>query len=284
MGTLSTIKSKLPSLSKGQKQIASFILTHSEKAAYMTAHALGTNVGVSESTVVRFANELGFEGYPELQHALREEIRSKLTALQRIELANTRIPKDSLATNVLLSDAEKIKSTAELLDKTAFDAATDALLRADKIYILAVRSSAPLASFMSFYLRLLFDNVVLVQTTSGSEMFEQLLHMTPKDVAVGISFPRYSTRVIHAMDYARSCGASTVAITDSSDSPIAKLSDYALLARSDMVSFVDSLVAPLSLINALVVALGNKMGPEAEEKFKKLEDIWDEYNVYAKNS
>ena len=284
MDALKIIKSKLPALSKGQKQIANYILNHYEKAAYMTANKLGSEVGISESTVVRFAIELGFDGYPELQKSLKELIKTKLTAVQRMEIANSNMPKDNLPARILLSDAEKIKATVDVLDSNILDASVDALLNARRIYIFAVRSSAPLASFMSFYLSLLFDNVKLVQTTSGSEMFEQLLHISPKDAVVGISFPRYSKRIINAMSYAKACGACTIALTDNATSPIATISNYTLLAKSDMVSFVDSLVAPLSVINALIVAIGNKKGSSVEEQFKKLEDIWDEYDVYEKNN
>lgn len=284
MDALKIIKSKLPSLSKGQKQIANYILNHYEKAAYMTASRLAGEVGISESTVVRFAIELGFEGYPELQRSLKELIKTKLTALQRMEIANTNMPRGKMPAAVLLSDAEKIKATVDVLDAEVLDRAVDALLGARRIYILAVRSSAPLASFMSFYLNLLFDNVKLVQTTSGSEMFEQLVHISPKDAVIGISFPRYSKSIINAMRYAKSCGACAITLTDNAASPIATIGDYNLLAKSDMVSFVDSLVAPLSVINALIVSIGNKKGSSVEEQFEKLEDIWDEYDVYDKDS
>lgn len=279
---LKIIQEKQSTFSKGQKQISSFILAHYDKAAYMTAAKLGALVGVSESTVVRFANELGFAGYPELQHSLQEMIRSKLTTIQRIEITNDRIGESDLLEKVLNSDIEKIKHTLEEIDRTSFENAVDDLIGADMIYIIGMRSSSSLASFMYHYLNLVFPHVRLVRTTSGSEIFEQLLRINDKDAIVGISFPRYSKRIINALGYAKKQGAKVISITDSAASPIAANADDLLLAKSDMASFVDSLVAPLSIINALIVAIGRKKQDEIAETFGKLERIWDEYDVYEK--
>lgn len=279
---LKIIQEKQNTFSKGQKQISSFILAHYDKAAYMTAAKLGALVGVSESTVVRFANELGFAGYPELQHSLQEMIRSKLTTIQRIEITNDRIGESDLLEKVLNSDIEKIKHTLDEIDRTSFENAVDDLIGAQMIYIIGMRSSSSLASFMYHYLNLVFPHVRLVRTTSGSEIFEQLLRINDKDVIIGISFPRYSKRIINALGYAKKQGAKVISITDSAASPIAANADDLLLAKSDMASFVDSLVAPLSIINALIVAIGRKKQDEIAETFGKLERIWDEYDVYEK--
>ena len=279
---LKIIQEKQSTFSKGQKQISSFILAHYDKAAYMTAAKLGALVGVSESTVVRFANELGFAGYPELQHSLQEMIRSKLTTIQRIEITNDRIGESDLLEKVLNSDIDKIKHTLEEIDRTSLENAVDDLIGAQMIYIIGMRSSSSLASFMYHYLNLVFPHVRLVRTTSGSEIFEQLLRINDKDAIVGISFPRYSKRIINALGYAKKQGAKVISITDSAASPIAANADDLLLAKSDMASFVDSLVAPLSIINALIVAIGRKKQDEIAETFGKLERIWDEYDVYEK--
>ncbi len=276
------IKTRMPEFSKGQKQIANYILAHYEKAAYMTASKLGGLVGVSESTVVRFAIELGFEGYPELQRSLQELIRTKLTSFQRIEVANNLIGEGDMLEKVLNSDAERIRHTLELVDRDVFNRAIDQIIAAKNIYIIGVRSSASLASFLSQNLQMIFDNVRFVQTTSGSEMFERILRIGKGDVMIGISFPRYSKRTINAMEYARENGANVIAITDSVLSPIAQYADELLTAQSDMVSFVDSLVAPLSLINAMIAAVSMRKQEELNVLFRRLETIWDEYDVYDK--
>lgn len=272
----------LKDLSKGQKLIANYIINHYDKAAFMTAARLGEVVGVSESTVVRFAIELGFDGYPKLQKVLQELIKSKLTAVQRIEVSSNRINEENILKSVLQSDMEKIKMTLEEIDHKSFNAVAESILKANKIYILGVRSSAPLASFLGFYFNLIFDNVRLVHTTSVSEMFEQILKASRGDVVIGISFPRYSKRTTKAMQFVKSQGATVIAITDSHESPLAECADHSLIARSDMASFVDSLVAPLSVINALIVAIGMRRKEQIYETFERLEKIWDEYQVYEK--
>lgn len=279
---ITKIQSELPGFSKGQKQIARFILEHYDKAAFMTASRLGVTVGVSESTVVRFATELGYDGYPHLQRALQEMIRNKLTSVQRMEVAGDRMGGRDVLQTVLHADTDMIRVTLDEIDRDAFQGAVDALMGAKRIYILGVRSSSALASFLGFYFNLLFENVTLVHTNSVSEIFEQVLRVGPGDVLFGISFPRYSKRTLSAMKYARDRGARVIALTDSQLSPLARVADHVLLARSDMASFVDSLVAPLSVINALIVAVGMSRCDEIEHTFNKLERIWEEYDVYEK--
>jgi len=282
MDILSNIQNSMSSLSKGQKLIANYILEYYDKAAFMTASKLGKTVQVSESTVVRFAVELGYEGYPEMQRALQEMIRNKLTSVQRIEVANDRIGQSDVLSTVLHSDIDKIRSTLEKIDRATFNKAVDLILNANKIYILGVRSSAALASFLGFYMNLMFDNVRLVHTTSVSEMFEQVVKVAPGDVVLGISFPRYSSRTVKAMRFCHDTGATVIALTDTMQSPIAENADLVLAAESDMISLVDSLVAPLSLINALIVAISRRKDQELAHTFSELERIWDEYEVYEK--
>lgn len=280
---INIILQKYDDFSKGQKLIANYIVNHYDKAAYVTAAKLGEIVGVSESTVVRFAIELGFDGYPKLQKVLQELIKSKLTAVQRIEVSSNRINEDNILKSVMQSDMDKIKITLEQIDNSDFNNIVETILNAKRIYILGVRSSAPLASFLGFYFNLIFDNVRLVHTTSVSEMFEQIIRAQEGDVVIGVSFPRYSKRTIKAMQFAKKQGVKTIALTDSAESPVSKSADLSLLARSDMASFVDSLVAPLSLINALIVAIGMRRKNEVYNTFEKLEKIWDEYQVYEKD-
>ena len=279
---LAVIQENLHTFSKGQKKIANFILESYDKAAFMTASRLGKRVGVSESTVVRFAAELGYDGYPDMQKSLQKMIRNRLTSVQRIEVTNDRLGDQDLLSMVLQSDIEKIRQTLEELDRDAFDRAVDAIVAAKKIYILGVRSSAALASFLYFYCNLIFENVALVSANTASEIFESLLRVGPGDVVIGVSFPRYSSRTVQAMSFARDRGADTVAITDSEASPLAPICRHTLRARSDMASFVDSLVAPLSLVNALLVAVSQRKNDELARTFQNLEDIWDEYGVYEK--
>ena len=279
---IAMIEEGMHTFSKGQKRIANYILEHYDKAAYMTASKLGALVGVSESTVVRFAIELGFEGYPEMQKSLQELIRMKLTSVQRVEVTNSLIGEGDVLEKILMSDAEKIRRTLEEVDRDAFEAAVDKIVAADKIYIIGVRSSSSLAGFLNFNFRMIFDNVKFVQTTSGSEMFEQIMSIGPNDVMIAISFPRYSKRIVNAVEYAHNAGADVISLTDSHQSPIAGVADQLLLARSDLVSFVDSLVAPLSIINAIIVAVSRKKMDDIRIRFEKLEKIWDEYEVYDK--
>ncbi len=281
---MTLMEARMSSFSKGQKRIANVLLSSYDKAAYMTASKLGEAADVSESTVVRFATELGYDGYPELQRALQDLIRTKLTSSQRIEVTNHRIGDGDILESVLLSDAEKIRNSLTNISREDFNSAVDAITEAENIYIIGVRSSSSLASFLNFYFNMIFDNVHFVQTTSGSEMFERIINLKKNDVMIAISFPRYSTRIINAVEYAREVGAKVVALTDSVQSPIANFADALLVAESDMASFVDSLVAPLSIINAMIVAIGKKKQTEITAKFDLLERIWDDYDVYAKGN
>ena len=279
---LALIQENMNTFSKGQKRIAAFILESYDKAAFMTASRLGKKVGVSESTVVRFAAELGYDGYPDMQKSLQKMIRHRLTSVQRIEVTNDRIGDQDLVSMVLQSDMEKIRLTLEELDRDAFDHAVKAIVSAKRIYIIGVRSSAAIASFLGFYFNLIFDNVVNVTAGTASEMFEHLLRVGEDDVVIGVSFPRYSSRTVQAMSFARDRKATTVAITDSEASPLAPICKYTLKARSDMASFGDSLVAPLSLVNALLVAVSRAKNDDLANTFQTLERIWEDYGVYEK--
>ncbi len=280
---LNIINDAYKTLSKGQKNIADYILNHYDKAAFMTAAKLGSIVGVSESTVVRFATELGYDGYPALQSALQDIIRTKLTAVQRMEIASNRTSGENILSTVLQSDMENVRKTMETLDKESFHKSVQAILNAKQIYILGVRSSSALASFLGFYFNLIFRNVRLIHTNSVSEMFEQMLRVGEGDVVIGISFPRYSKRTIQALKYARDQKATVISVTDSEYSPLVSSSDYSLICHSNMASFVDSLVAPLSVINALIFAVGMNKKEDVYNTFERLEDIWDEYDVYEKS-
>ena len=280
---LGELKQRYNQFSKSQRRIADYILEHYSKAAYLTAAQLGQQAQVSESTVVRFAFELGFDGYPALQAALQETVRSKLTSLQRMEVAGDRQEEgEPVLDQVLNKDVEQIYRTLEQTDRAAFAGAVESIHQAKTVYLLASGSAAFLAGFLNFYFRLVLPNVRLIQSASASELFEQILRVGKGDIVIGISFPRYSKKTVNALRYARKNGAQVVAITDSEFSPLAAQADYLLLARSDMVSFADSLVAPLSLINALIAAVGQRRQEETRRVFDRLEEIWAEYDVYAK--
>jgi len=266
--------------SKGQRKLAAYIEEHYDKAVFLTAAKLGKAVGVSESTVVRFAMQLGFDGYPKFQEALEEYVRHKLNTLQRLEIATGTISQNGVLESVLQSDAEKIKYTIDSINKEAFEEAVSTILKSKTIYIVGIRSCEPLASFLSFYLKLIFPDVRQLQTTNSSELFEQMLRIDEKDVIIGISFPRYSIRTLKALEFANSRSAKVITITDGQNSPMTLYSSCNLFARSDMVSIVDSLVAPLSVINALIVALCMKKQKSVMATLEKLEQIWDEYQVY----
>lgn len=269
------------SFSKGQKRIAHYIEEHYDKAAFMTASKLGETVGVSESTVVRFATELGYEGYPKLQKAMQEMIRNKLTSVQRIEVTSTRIGDDNVLDSVLNQDIDKIRRTIEETSHEDFNRAVDEICNARRIYIFGVRSTAAIASFLAYYFELIFDNVRVVNTTSSASAYEHIFRISENDVMIGISFPRYSSMAVEAMNFARSRGAHAIAITDSMASPLVQSADSILIARSDMASIVDSLVAPLSLINALIVATVLKKKGEVSENFRRLEEVWNKNGVYT---
>jgi DNA-binding MurR/RpiR family transcriptional regulator len=277
---LNRINSHYSSMSKGQKMLATYITDNYDKAVFLTAAKMGEVVGVSESTVVRFATSLGYKGYPEFQKALEELVRNKLNSIQRMEVTYGRISQSEILQEVLHSDAEKIKSTLEKIDHNAFELAVSTILEAKHIYIVGIRSCAPLASFLGFYLNLMFDNVHLLTTNSSSELFEQMVRIGKKDVIIGISFPRYSMRTLKALEFANNRSAKVITLTDSVHSPMNLYSSCNLIADSDMASIVDSLVAPLSVINALIVALCMKKQKEVAGTLTMLEDIWEEYQVY----
>lgn len=279
---LRKIQSNLETLSKGQKRIAEYILSDYDKAAFMTASKLGKLVDVSESTVVRFASVLGYDGYPAMQKALQEMVRSRLTSIQRIEASDVFFGTD-VVTSVLQTDMDKIRVAIEEVDRAVFETVVDKLVAARHIYILGVRSSSFLAGYLHFYLHLIFDNVTLVTSNSAGEILESTLRIGPGDVLVGISFPRYSQSTVKGVQFAHDRGADVIAITDSAMSPLYPLASSVLLARSDMISFVDSLVAPFSLLNALIVAAGHRKNADIAQTFHRLESIWEEYGVFGQS-
>ena len=270
--------------SKGQRAIAKYIAESYDKAAFMTANALGKTVGVSESTVVRFAVDLGFDGYPSMQKAVREMVMNRLTSVQRIEVASNRFGDQDVVSTVLHSDMEKLRQTSETIDREEFQAAVNAIIKAKRVYILGVRSVAPLANFLGYYLNYMFNNVHEVTGFSAGEMFEKIVGVNADDVVIAFSFPRYSSSTTKGAQYCRSAGATVIGITDSKLSPLGSNSDHVLIAKSDMVSLVDSLVAPLSLVNALIVAIAAKREKELSQTFANLERIWEEYEVYEKQT
>lgn len=275
------IEQKYQSMSKGQKRLAEYVTQNYDKAVFLTAAKMGEVVGVSESTVVRFATQLGYKGYPGFQKALEELVRNKLNSIQRMEVTYGRISQSEILETVLQSDIDKIKLTLAGIDQKAFELAIDTILNARRIYIVGIRSCAPLASFLGFYLNLVCDNVAIVNTNSSSEIFEQLIRINEEDVIIGISFPRYSMRTLKALEFASNRKAKVITLTDSIHSPMNLYSSCNLIARSDMASIVDSLVAPLSVINALVVALCMKKQTEVIDTLETLEEIWGEYQVYS---
>ncbi len=279
---LSILQAKLHTFSKGQRAIASFILDSYDKAAFMTAGKLAKIVNVSESTVVRFAVELGYDGFPSMQKAMQEMVLNRLTSVQRIEVANDRIGDQDVVSTVLQSDMEKLRKTSDSLDRNAFQAAVKTLLQARRIYLLGVRSAAALANFMGYYLNYMFDNVHVITTSGTGEMFEKLAGVGPGDAVVAFSFPRYSTATLKGAQFCHSVGARVIGITNSPLSPLAESCDQVLVAKSDMVSLVDSLTAPLSVVNALIVALAAQREDSLSKTFDTLERVWEEYNVYEK--
>lgn len=279
---LSILQDRKATFSKGQRLIAKYITEEYDKAAFMTANRLGKNVGVSESTVVRFAVELGFDGYPSMQKAMQEMVLNRLTSVQRIEVANNRIGDQDVISMVVQSDMEKLRQTEETISREEFNSAVNAVLNAKRVYILGVRSAAPLANFLGYYLNYMFNNVHVITGCGTSEMFEKIVGVNSNDVVIAFSFPRYSSATTKGAQYCRSTGATVIGITDQRTSPLGNTCDHVLLAKSDMVSLVDSLVAPLSIVNALIVAIAAKREKEVHRTFEALERIWDEYDVYEK--
>lgn len=282
MSILARLQNESHRFSKGQRAIAAYITQYYDKAAFMTANALGKAVGVSESTVVRFAMELGYEGYPELQKAMQEMVVNRLTSVQRIEVMGGRIGNQDLLSAVIQADMEKLRQTAEIVSRQDFSAAVEAVLKARRVFIVGVRSTAPLANFLGYYLGQMLDTVHTVTTSGTSAVFEQLISVDDRDAVIAFSFPRYSTSTAQGAQYCRSRGAKVIGITDSMASPLGRNCDHVLLAKSDMISLVDSLTAPLSIANALIVAIAAKREKELEKKFSQLERVWEKYNVYEK--
>lgn len=274
------INEKYKSMSKGQKLLASYITDNYDRAAFLTAAKLGEMVGVSESTVVRFATNLGYKGYPEFQSEMAAMVRDKLNSIQQTDSIFDRISQSNLLETVLQKDADNIHSTLEEIDQNVFELAVETILNADNIYIIGIRSCAPLAGFLGFYLNLIFDKVHLLNTNSSSEVFEQMMRISNRDVIIGISFPRYSMRTLKAMEFANNRNAKVITLTDSVHSPMNLYSSCNLIAKSTMASIVDSLVAPLSVINALIVALCMRKRKEVSDTLEMLEEIWEEYQVY----
>lgn len=279
---LHMIESGMSGFSKGQKRIADYILNNYDKAAFMTAARLGQTVQVSESTVVRFAAELGYSGYPAMQKALQEIIRGKLTSVQRIQVSQDQITGDDILAAVMQRDMDSIQTAIEQIDRGEFQRTVELLLNAQHIYILGVRSSSFLAGYLNFYFHLLFKNVIYVQNTAAGEIYEQMIHIGPGDVMVGISFPRYSNMGIHAIQLAHDRGADVVAITDSQMSPLYPLATTALLVRCEALAYVDSLAAPLSLMNALILAVGRRKRDEVAHVFSEMEQVWSKYSIFGK--
>ncbi len=279
---IANIQQKMKKCSKGQRAIGQFIIEQYDKAAFMTAARLAKIVGISESTVVRFASELGYDGYPGFQKALQEIVRVKITGYQRMEIALDKIGEENVLENVLHDDMERIKQTLETINSKQFDRAVEMMLSSQHIYLLGFGSSAILTEFLSSYLNMFFDNITIISKSDISQVFEKLLKVKPGDAVVGISFPRYSKRIIRAMRYVKDNGGKVIALTDSETSPVTPYADVSLIAASDMTSFVDSLVAPLSVINALVTAIAMRRKQQAHDSLEKLEKIWDEYEVYEK--
>ena len=279
---LQTIRAGMDSFSKGQKRIAAFILDNYDRAAFMTAAKLGETASVSESTVVRFAAQLGYDGYPDMQKALQELIRGRLTSIQRIQVSRDQVTGSALLGSVAQRDMNSIHDVIERLDREEFERVVDKLLHAKHIYILGVRSSSFLAGYLNFYLHLIFKNVTLVQSSAAGEIYEQLVHIGPGDVLVSISFPRYSKMAIHAVEFACQRGGDVVAVTDSPMSPMYKMASASLLASSDMISFVDSMAAPLSLLNALILAVGQQRRDDLSATLAEMEQVWSKYSIFGK--
>lgn len=279
---LQTIRAGMDSFSKGQKRIAAFILDNYDRAAFMTAAKLGETTSVSESTVVRFAAQLGYDGYPDMQKALQELIRGRLTSIQRIQVSRDQMTGSDILGSVMQRDMNSIHDVIERLDREEFERVVDKLLHAKHIYILGVRSSSFLAGYLNFYLHLIFKNVTLVQSSAAGEIYEQLVHIGQGDVLVSISFPRYSKMAIHAVEFACQRGGDVVAVTDSPMSPMYKMASASLLASSDMISFVDSMAAPLSLLNALILAVGQQRRDDLSATLAEMEQVWSKYSIFGK--
>ena len=271
-----------PTFSKGQRRICQYILENYDKAAFLTAGKLGKTVGVSESTVVRFAVELGYDGYPNMQKAMQEMVLNRLTSVQRMDVTHKRIGDQDVLSLVLQSDADKLRKTAETISRDDFRRSVDAIKKARKIYVIGVRSASALANFLGYYLNYMFDNVHMITTSGAGEMFEKLVNVGAEDVVIAFSFPRYSSSTVKGVRFCAATGATVIGVTDSKLSPLGQVCDLVLVAKSDMISFVDTLVAPMSVINALLVALATDKESQLQSTLNTLERVWDEYKVYEK--
>ncbi len=278
-GVFDRIEEKYAKMSRSQKKIAGFIVDHYEEAVFMTAAQIASNLQVSESTVVRFASGIGYCGYPEFQRALEECVKGKMGRTHRMDARYRNSSQEDILTTVMNADIRKLKETLAEVDTAAFGVAVDTILKAKTVYLMGLRSCGPLAGFLAFYLNMIRGNVVLLSSNSLSETFEQMLRISKRDCFIGISFPRYSMRTLKAMEFANDRNAKVIAITDSVNSPMNLYSSCNLFARSDMVSIADSLVAPLSLINALVVALCMKIPQDVKKNLDMLEETWNNYQV-----
>jgi len=274
------IKKAFSNMSKGQKRLAEYITTHYDRAAFLTAANLGKTVGLSESTVVRFAYALGYDGYPDLQKDIQEMVKQKLSTVERLELSADYLGNESILKKVLQTDIENIKLTMEEISEKVFDTVVDEILKANRIYIIGLRSATSLAYFLGYYLNLILRNVNIV-TLGLNDLFEQFLAAGKGDVVIGISFPRYTRNTVEAFKFAKELGATTIAITDSNLSPLGRIADHTLTAKSDMASFIDSFVAPLSVINSLIIAVGMKEKDKISKSLKVLEDVWENYKVFT---
>ena len=280
---IEAIQEQFNKMSKGQKMIANYIMDHYEQAAFLTAAKLGKAVGVSESTVVRFAGLMGYDGYGEFQEALATWIQNKLHTVQRNEIRYNKKNDSEILKGVLKTDAQNILDTLGSIDSDAFKSAVDMIMNARKVFIVGIRTCSPLAQYLAFYLNMVRDQVIVVNSSNASEMFEQMIRLNTEDTVIGISFPRYSIRTLKAMEFANERNAKLIAITDSEYSPMNMYASCKLLAKSNMISIADSLVAPMSVINALVVALCMKNHDEVNNNLKELEDVWENYQVYIKD-
>ena len=277
---LSLIEYKLPTFSKGQKRIAALITESYDKTAFMTASKLGKEAGVSESTVVRFAMELGYEGYPEMQKAMQEMVMNRLTTVQRIGVTQDRIGSGDLVHTILSGDGDKLRHTSDMVDRDSFQRAVSHIQNAKNIYVIGTRASSALAVFLGYYLKFMFESVHIITGGSTGEVLEQLIHTKPGDAVIAFSFPRYSQTTLEGVSYCRNAGVTVIGITNSQVSPLAEYCDDLLLAKSDMVSIVDSLTAPMSLTSALIAALASAKGESLEKQYEKLENIWQTHHIY----
>lgn len=282
---ISLIKSNYYKFSKGQKQISQFIIEHYDKAAFMTAAKIGETVDVSESTVVRFASALGYSGFPELQKALQVLIKNKLTTVQRISLDED-ISDDTgkLHKKILRSEINNMRYLLENIDTSALDKASDIILNARKVYILGLRTSSTLANYLGYYLDVILDNVKVLNNIGVNSLYEEIIRIKEEDVLIVISFPRYSNSTMEATKFVKDHNAKIIAVTDTEASPFYSIADVSLLAKSNMVSFIDSLVVPMCMINSLIINIGIHEKEDIVQYYDRLEELWDSHSIYQHNN